>query len=180
MEAKATLRNLRMSPRKVGRVAFSLRGLTVERADGHLSVLPHAAAHPIRKLLLSAAANALALGARDKETLVIKEVVVNQGATLKRYRPRSRGMANPIAKRVSHITLVLEGGASKVRKAAAAKKRAQPERAVQQEPLETQPQAMSKIPPRSIPKTSEILKKGIKPAGTLRDFGRKIFRRKVI
>jgi len=179
MEAKATLRNLRMSPRKVGRVAFPLRGLTVERADGHLSVLPHAAAHPIRKLLLSAVANALALGARDKETLVIKEVVVNQGATLKRYRPRSRGMANPIAKRVSHITLVLEGGAGKVRKAAAAKG-AQPERAARQEASETQSQAAGKIPPRSIPKTSEILKKGIKPAGTLKDFGRKIFRRKVI
>lgn len=105
-EAKAKLNNYRQSPRKVRLVADSVRGKKIEEAITVLSFIPKRSALPLQKLLASALANAKNLSL-PVEDLVVKEMRVDAGATLKRRRPRSRGMANPIKKRTSHITVTL-------------------------------------------------------------------------
>ena len=105
-EAKAQLNNYRQSPRKVRLVADTVRGQRVEDALTTLSFVPKRAALPLQKLLASALANAKNLSL-PTENLVIKEIRVDAGATLYRRRPRSKGMANPIRKRTSHVSVVL-------------------------------------------------------------------------
>lgn len=105
-EAKATLSNYRQSPRKVRLVADTVRGKLVEEAITTLSFIPRRSALPLQKLLISALANAKDLSL-STESLVIKEIRVDDGATLYRRRPRSKGMANPIRKRTSHISVIL-------------------------------------------------------------------------
>ena len=111
-EAKAKLNNYRQSPRKVRLVADTVRGKPIEEAIITLSFIPKRSALPLQKLLSSALANAKNLSI-PTEDLVIKEIRVDEGATLYRRRPRSKGMANPIRKRTSHVTVVL--GESKAR-----------------------------------------------------------------
>lgn len=105
-EAKAHLKNYRQSPRKVRLVASSVRGKSIAEAVDILSFVPNRAAEPLLKLISSAKANALAMNI-PAENLKIKELMVDEGPTLYRSRPRSRGMANPIRKRTSHITVVI-------------------------------------------------------------------------
>lgn len=105
-EAKAQLNNYRQSPRKVRLVADAVRGKKVEEAITTLSFIPKRSALPLQKLLASALANAKNLSL-PTENLVIKEISVNAGATLYRRRPRSKGMANPIRKRTSRISVTL-------------------------------------------------------------------------
>jgi len=101
-QAKAELNNYRQSPRKVRVVADLVRGKKVEEALDILTFVPKRAGEPLKKLLASAYINA-----GKAEGLVVKEVRVDQGPTLYRRRPRSRGMANPIRKRTSHVVIVL-------------------------------------------------------------------------
>lgn len=96
-----------MSPRKVRLVVDAVRGLPVAAAETRLQFLPKLAAEPVLKLLRSAIANAEHNFHLKKEDLVIKTLVVDQGPTIKRSRPRAFGRAAPIRKRTSHITLVL-------------------------------------------------------------------------
>lgn len=105
-EAKAHLKNYRQSPRKVRLVASSVRGKSIAEAIDILTFVPNRAAEPLLKLLASARANALSLNI-PSENLKIKELRVDEGPTLYRSMPRSRGMANPIRKRTSHITVVI-------------------------------------------------------------------------
>ena len=105
-EVKAILKNYRQSPRKVRLVADTMRGRSVAEAITTLSFIPKRSALPLRKLLISALANAKNLSV-PTENLVIKEIRVDAGATLHRRQPRSKGMANPIRKRTSHITVML-------------------------------------------------------------------------
>lgn len=105
-EAKATLSNYRQSPRKVRLVADTMRGKSVEEAITSLSFITKRSALPLQKLLISALANAKDLSL-VMEGLVIKEIRVDEGATLYRRRPRSKGMANPIRKRTSHVSVIL-------------------------------------------------------------------------
>jgi len=105
-EAKAHLKNYRQSPRKVRLVASSVRGKSVKDALDILTFVPNRAALPLQKLVASAAANAQALNL-NAEKLTIKELTVDEGPTLYRRRPRSRGMANPIRKRTSHVTVII-------------------------------------------------------------------------
>lgn len=115
-EARAQLNNYRQSPRKVRLVADSVRGKRIEDAIITLSFIPKRSALPIQKLLNSALSNAKNLSL--SENLVVKELRVDSGPTLYRRRPRSRGMANPIRKRTSHVTVVLaESAPKKVKKA---------------------------------------------------------------
>lgn len=107
-EVKAHTRYLRMSPRKVRLVVDAVRGMAVEPALAQLTFMSKAAARPVRKLLESAIANAEHNFKLDREGLYIKSALVNQGPTLKRWRPRAMGSAAPILKRTCHITLVLE------------------------------------------------------------------------
>ncbi|MBX4189165.1 50S ribosomal protein L22 [Candidatus Parcubacteria bacterium] len=114
-EVRAQLSNYRQSPRKVRVVADLVRGKKVEDAMITLSFTTKRAAKPLEKLLASALANAKNLSI-PVEGLRVKEISVDGGSTLKRRRPRSHGMANPIKKRTSHVNIVLSDAASKKKK----------------------------------------------------------------
>ena len=119
-EVKAHLRHLRMSGRKVRLVADLIRGMAVEPALAQLSFMSKAAARPVRKLLESAIANATHNHQLSRESLYVKAIMVNQGPTLKRWRPRAMGSAAPILKRTCHIDLT--HGSKEAPKAAKAEK----------------------------------------------------------
>ena len=109
METTATLKSLRMSPRKVRLVTDLIKGLPVAQALVQLEFLPKHAARPVLKLLQSAVANAKHNHSLKIDSLVIKNVVVDGGAILYRWMPRAMGRATPIRKRTAHITMVLTG-----------------------------------------------------------------------
>jgi large subunit ribosomal protein L22 len=104
---KAYLKNYRQSPRKVRLVAGLIRRKNVDQALVSLQMLPKRAGLPIRKLLLSAIANAKNKGI-EQENLYIKEITVDKGVTMKRMMPRAMGTGHRINKRTSHIELVLD------------------------------------------------------------------------
>jgi large subunit ribosomal protein L22 len=107
MDAVAKLRHLRQSPRKVRLVADAIRGLTVSKAESKLKFAAQYAAVPLLKLLNSAVANAEHNFQMKKENLFIKELRVDMGPALKRWKPRAFGRASAIRKETSHITLLL-------------------------------------------------------------------------
>ncbi len=107
MEVRAKLRHLKMSPRKVRLVADTVRGLDVLEAQNQLSYSKKHAARPLLKLLNSAIANAKNNFELDQRQLFIKELLVDMGPTLNRWRARAYGRAAPIRKRSSHILIVL-------------------------------------------------------------------------
>jgi large subunit ribosomal protein L22 len=108
MQAKAKLRYLRMSPKKVRLVADLIRGMKVEEALTQLNFLTKAAKRPIAQLLNSAIANAENNFELKKDNLYIKEIRVDQAGMLKRWKPRAHGRATPIRKKLSHIIVVLD------------------------------------------------------------------------
>ena len=107
MEAKATLRYIRISPRKVDILCDLIRGKSVAQAMNILALTPKAAAEPLAKLVKSAAANAENNHGMNTDKLYVKEVHVGPGPIMKRVMPRAQGRAFRILKRTSHITLVL-------------------------------------------------------------------------
>ncbi len=107
MDVHASLRHLRMAPRKVRLVVDLVRGLPVAEAELRLSFLKRDAARPVLKLLRSAIANASHNFKLDPSTLVVKTITADGGVTLKRFRPRAMGRAAPIRKRTTHINLTL-------------------------------------------------------------------------
>lgn len=115
-EAKATLKNYRQSPRKVRVVADLVRGKRVEDALITLTYTTKRATDPLSKLLSSAIANAKNLS-MPTENLIVKEISVDGGAILYRRLPKSRGIATPIRKRTSHVTITLAEGKPKKIKA---------------------------------------------------------------
>jgi len=104
---KAYLKNYRQAPRKVRLVAELIKGKRVDEAIPMLDFLAKRAEFPIKKLLLSAVANALQIG-KEKEHLFIKELRVDKGIVMKRMMPAAMGTGHRINKRTSHITLVLD------------------------------------------------------------------------
>ena len=104
----ATAKYIRISSRKVKVVIDLIRDKSVDEAEAILMYTPKAASEPTLKLLRSAIANAENNLDMDRETLYVAEVFANQGPTLRRYRPRSRGSASRIRKRTSHITIILD------------------------------------------------------------------------
>jgi len=118
---KAFLKNYRQSPRKVRLVAGLIRGKNVDKALVELDFLAKGASVPMRKLLLSAVANAKNQGI-DKETLIIKELRVDKGIVMKRIMPAAMGSAHRINKRTSHVTLVLGEKVAPVKKTKSVKK----------------------------------------------------------
>lgn len=102
---KATLSNYRQSPRKVRLVANLIKGKSVESAREQLKFLPKRAAAPVAKLLESAVANT---GDSRGLGLMVSDIRVDAGVTLKRMRPRARGSASRINKRTSHINITLK------------------------------------------------------------------------
>ena len=108
MEVTARLRYLRMSPKKVRLVADLIRGKNVNEALTILNLSVKKAAKPLKKLLESAIANAKQTGKMDIDNLYISHLTVDEGPTLKRFRPRAMGRATIIRKRTSHITIKLK------------------------------------------------------------------------
>jgi len=108
MEAKATARYVRVSPRKARLVVDLVRGKSVAEAEAILKFTPRAAAEVVGKVVHSAAANAEQNLKIKPETLYVSEAYVNEGPTLKRIRPRAQGRASRINKRTSHITVVVK------------------------------------------------------------------------
>lgn len=112
MEAKAQLRYLRVTPRKARRVVNEIRGKSVVDAENLLRFAPQSVARDVRKLLNSAVANAEYLADEYGESLQpadlkIVETYVDEGPTMKRFRPRAQGRAGQILKRTSHVTIVV-------------------------------------------------------------------------
>lgn len=103
---KASLPNYRQSPRKVRLITEAVKGKYVADAAVVLSYMPKRGAEPIQKLIMSATANAVNLGA-TAANLMIKNITVNKGFVLKRSMPRAMGVAKPINKRTSHIDVTL-------------------------------------------------------------------------
>jgi large subunit ribosomal protein L22 len=113
MEAKATARHIRMSPRKVRLVVDQIRGRSVNEAYALLQFSKKAAAEPVGKTLRSAVANAQVKAEEegefvDVDELIVREAFVNEGPTLRRWRAAAMGRAAPIRKRMSHITVVVD------------------------------------------------------------------------
>ena len=110
MEASAKLRYLRITPRKVRVVADLIRGKNVNQALAQLAFVEKRAAEPVAKLLRSAVANA-EQHAKDKaldvDALHVKELMVDQGPSLRRYMPRAMGRAFKVLKKTSHISLTI-------------------------------------------------------------------------
>ena len=103
---KAFLKNYRQSPRKVRLVANLVKGKSVEEAIPMLDFLAKRAGFPVKKLLLSAVANAKQLGL-EKENLMIKELRVDKGIVMKRMMPAAMGSGHRINKRTSNVLLLL-------------------------------------------------------------------------
>jgi len=107
MEAKAHLKYMRISPRKVKIVCDLIRGKDTKTAKAILEQTPNAAAELMLKLLKSAVANAENNNEMDPDNLYVSETYANPGPTLKRMRPQARGRGYRINKRTSHITIVV-------------------------------------------------------------------------
>ncbi len=108
MEARATVRFVRMSPPKARRVVDLIRGRQVEEARRILRFSPHSASRTVEKCLNSAVANAERTPGVIPQNLIVERAFVDEGPTLKRWRPRAYGRATRIRKRTAHITLVVK------------------------------------------------------------------------
>jgi large subunit ribosomal protein L22 len=108
VEVKARAKFIRTSPRKARMVTDLIRGKGVEEALNVLAFTKKAPAKIVAKLLKSAVANADQMRSVNVDTLFIKQITVDQGPTMKRFRPRAMGRATMIRRRMSHITVVLE------------------------------------------------------------------------
>ena len=107
MEATAKLKGARISAQKVRLVADQVRGMPVERADELLTFSNKKAAHVVRKVLLSAVANAEHNAGADIDELKVSRIMVDEGPTFKRGRARAKGRYTRILKRTSHITITV-------------------------------------------------------------------------
>jgi large subunit ribosomal protein L22 len=108
MEARAQARYIRVTPMKARRVVDLVRGMNATEAQAVLRFAPQAASVPVLKVLNSAVANAAHnYNHNDVDSLYIAEAFVDEGPTLKRFRPRAQGRAYRIRKRTSHITVVV-------------------------------------------------------------------------
>lgn len=106
METRAVAKYMRTSAQKARLVARNVEGLPVEEAINILTFTPKKAAKLLNKVLHSAVANAEQAGV-EVDNLFVKQVIVNEGPTLKRIIPRAMGRANRILKRTSHVTVVV-------------------------------------------------------------------------
>lgn len=170
MEVKANLNNLRIAPRKVRAVIGLIKGKNVIVALDQLEYFVRKPVGPVKKLLNSAIANAENNFNMVKENLYIKEIVVDEGIKLKRFRAKGFGRAANIQKKTSHVRLVLDEHTPglKREKAARAKKEASEE---------VKPETSA----RGSKKSPEIKREiGSKNSGLMGNFGKKLFQRKAV
>ena len=155
-----------MAPRKVRQVVALIKGSPVEEAEIQLKFQSKRAALPILKLLKSGVASAINNFNLSPDNLYVANIFVDEGQTLKRFRPRAFGRAGAIHKKTSHITLILEeramAGIKKTKKKISMAGRE-----------EIPKKEIVTIPKKDVPKE-------IKPHGRFEGITRKIFRRKAI
>ena len=113
VESIARVRHIRVTPQKARRVVALIKGKQAQEAIAILKFAPQAASEPIGKLVAAAIANARVKADKDSEyldeqDLYVANAYVDEGTTLKRFRPRAQGRAYRIRKRTSHITVVVE------------------------------------------------------------------------
>ena len=107
-EARAVLRNVRVSPQKLNLVATMIRKMDVGKALAALEFSRRRISNDVKKALESAIANAENNHSLDVDRLVVKEAYVGKSLVMKRFRPRAKGRASPIKKPFSRITIILE------------------------------------------------------------------------
>ncbi len=167
-QVTAQLNRLRLAPRKVRLITDLIKGKDVSKALYQLEYLMKRSAPYLIKLLNSAVNNAEHSYNMVKSNLYIKDIVVDEGIKLLRYRPKSKGMTSRIQKKTSHIKVVLGERVSGLRADIKAKKEAGPVKST----FESKPESQTKKPEIK----QEIGNKGSKWV----NFGRKIFQRKSI
>src|ERR1700739_1414760 len=116
MAVKAVAKGVHMSPRKVAVVASLVRGRSVEDALTLLEHTPPRSALAVKKVIMSAKANADHNHGYKPATLQITEISVTPGPRLKRYRPISRGQAHPFQRKTAHIRVIVDGEKREVKK----------------------------------------------------------------
>ena len=174
MEVRAELRQLRISPRKVRLVAGLLKGMDVGRAKYQLDSVVKKSSGPMLKLLNSAIANATNNFNLEEANLFVKEINVDEGVKLKRFRPKGFGRTSPIEKKTSHIRIVLDERVPGMKTKKKDKKEVQ-----SVEALDTKPTQFTKA---FEPKKPEI-QKVIRPRGLMSKLGgasKRLFRRKTV
>jgi len=107
MEIKAVSKYMRISPQKVRRLVDAVKGKPVEKGLDILKFMPQKAAKIVEKTMRSAVANADQNPDVDVDSLIIRNIIADQGPTLKRFRARARGRGTRILKRTTHITVIL-------------------------------------------------------------------------
>jgi large subunit ribosomal protein L22 len=107
MEVRAVSKYVRISPNKVRKVVGDIKGKPVESGLQKLKFMPQKAANILEKIIRSAVANADQNADIDIDLLVIRNIIADQGPTLKRWKARARGRGTRILKRTSHITVIL-------------------------------------------------------------------------
>lgn len=122
MKVKASVKMVRISPRKVRLILDEVRGLSVADAERVLQFMTKKGAEPVLKLIRSAAANAVNNFDMDRDSLKIVTLTANEGPTIKRYMPRAFGRATQIRKRTSHLEVELAADGVATTETAAAKK----------------------------------------------------------
>lgn len=128
MKTEATLKNLRITPRKVRLVTHSVIGMDAREALTQLEKQIKKSSRPIHALLKSALANAVNNGGLDAENLYVREIRVGDGLRLKRWLPRAFGRATPLLRRSAHVTVVLEEKVEGKNRAVKIKKQEKPEK----------------------------------------------------
>jgi large subunit ribosomal protein L22 len=107
MEVRAVAKYVRISPRKVRILIDAVKGKPVETGIDILKFMPQKAAAIVQKVVLSAVANAEQNPDIDIDSLIIRNIIADQGPTLKRFKARARGRGTRILKRTAHITVIL-------------------------------------------------------------------------
>ncbi len=151
--ARAVARHVRISPMKARRVVDLVRGLPAQEALTVLKFAPQAASETVYKVLASAIANAENNERLDPESLLVRAAYVDEGTTLKRFRPRAQGRAYRIRKRTCHMTIEVESVGTAVRPARAAKKAA---------PAPAKAAPAAPAPAKAAPATNKAAKKAAK------------------
>lgn len=108
MEVKAVAKFIRVQPRKVRRIAREVRGKSAQRSAEILRFHPSKSANYLRRVILSAVANAQENHGADPSSLRISEIQIGEGPTIKRIKARAQGRANRILKRTSHISVTVD------------------------------------------------------------------------
>jgi large subunit ribosomal protein L22 len=110
MEVRATQRYVRISPQKVRMIADTIKGRPAETVIDALKFMPQKSAGIVEKIVRSAVANADQNTSIDVDDLIVSNLIVDQGPSLKRFKARARGRGSRILKRTAHITVVLAEG----------------------------------------------------------------------